>query len=195
MKPPKPWLTTDRLALREFTLADASDILHLDSDPRVMKYINGGKPSTPEEVAATMRRVTRNYALYPGLGTWRVERGGAGGKGGSKVGGASAVKGSGSFIGWCSLKYIPRTPDIEVGYRFVHDAWGHGYATECALAMVRYGFVTLTLDRIIGVTDPGNLASQHVLQKAGLASRGWGRYYGLRLRVFANERDAWIATH
>jgi RimJ/RimL family protein N-acetyltransferase len=38
--------------------------------------------------------------------------------------------------------------------------------------------------RIIGVTHPGNKASQHVLQKSGLRDAGWGRYYNRRLRLF-----------
>jgi len=46
----------------------------------------------------------------------------------------------------------------------------------------------LTLDRVIGVTHPDNHVSQRVLMKAGLADRGLGRYYGLRLRLFAMER-------
>jgi RimJ/RimL family protein N-acetyltransferase len=56
--------------------------------------------------------------------------------------------------------------------------------------MVRYGFDDLELARIIGVTHPKNLASQHVLQKAGLRDRGWGRYYDRRLRLFAAERGS-----
>ncbi len=173
-RPPKPWLETERIALREFTRADAPDIAYLDSDPRVMRYINGGKPSTPAEVAATMRRVPRNYWMYPGLGTWRAER-----------------RDTGQFIGWFALKYIPHTPEVEVGYRLVFDAWGRGFATEGAKALMRYGFETLTLERIIGVTEAGNRASQHVLTKAGLVSRGFGQYYGHRLRLFVAERSAY----
>mgnify|MGYP003374993152 CR=1 FL=1 len=43
----------------------------------------------------------------------------------------------------------------------------------------------LPLERIIGVTHPGNRASQHVLTKIGMADEGWGRYYDRRLRLFA----------
>jgi RimJ/RimL family protein N-acetyltransferase len=173
MKPrvPKPWFTTERIALRRFVAGDAGDLLRLDSDPRVMRYINGGKPSTPAEIAAAMKRIPRVYELYPGLGTWRAER-----------------RDTGAYIGWFTFKYVPKTPEIEVGYRLLHGAWGQGFATEGASALVRYGFETLGLYRIIGVTHPGNVASQRVLQKAGLASRGFGRYYGQRLRLFVAER-------
>ena len=50
-----------------------------------------------------------------------------------------------------------------------------------------YGFDDLGLDRIIGVTHPGNKASQRVLMKAGLEDVGWGRYYDQRLRLFVAE--------
>ena len=54
-----------------------------------------------------------------------------------------------------------------------------------AAAMRDYGFDDLGLERIIGVTHPGNRASQHVLTKIGMADEGWERYYDRRLRLFA----------
>ncbi len=55
--------------------------------------------------------------------------------------------------------------------------------------MADYGFDDLGLHRIIGVTHPGNKASQRVLMKAGLEDAGWGHYYDRRLRLFVAERD------
>jgi len=170
---PPVWLETLRLELREFTPDDIGELVRLDSDPRVLKYINGGKPMPRSEIDAAMRRVTRYYALYPGLGVWRA-----------------SLRNSGRFIGWYCLKYCPPTTDVEVGYRLLHAHWGHGYATEGARALVDYAFDDLGLGRVIGVTDPGNKASQHVLQKAGLRDLGWGNYYATRLRLFACERGA-----
>ena len=169
---PKPWFKTARIALRRFVPSDAGDLLRLDSDPRVMRYINGGKPSTPAEIAVAMKRIPRIYAMYPGLGTWRAER-----------------RDTGAYIGWFTFKYVPKTPEIEVGYRLLHDAWGQGFATEGATALVHYGFDTLGLYRIIGLTHKDNVASQRVLTKAGLTYRGFGRYYDRRLRVFVAERS------
>ncbi|MGH8713978.1 MAG: GNAT family N-acetyltransferase [Casimicrobiaceae bacterium] len=168
---PRPWLQTLRLDLREFTPDDIGDLVRLDSDPRVLKYINGGKPMPRAEVDAAMRRVTRYYALYPGLGVWRA-----------------SLRGSGRFIGWYCLKYCPPTTDVEVGYRLLYAHWGHGYATEGARALVDYGFGDLGVARIIGVTHPGNKASQRVLRKAGLRDLGWGHYYDMRLRLFARTQ-------
>ena len=75
------------------------------------------------------------------------------------------------------------------GYRLLPDAWGRGFATEGARALLNHGFQTLGLYRIIGLTHPDNAASQRVLQKAGLRDAGWGRYYERNLRVFVAERS------
>ena len=165
---PAPWLQTLRLDLREFIAADFDDLCRLDSDPRVMKYIGNGKPAMHATVLRMLVRVIRYPALYPDLGIWRASR-----------------RDTGAFIGWFSLKYAGKSADIEVGYRLVPQAWGQGFATEGARALVDYGFDDLDLDRIIGVTHRGNRVSQRVLMKAGMDDIGWGRYYDQRLRLFA----------
>ena len=171
----EPWLITLRLALHEISPHHANELYELDADPRVMRYIGSGRVSTREQVDAVMRRLPPAYALYPGLGTWRATR-----------------RDNGDFVGWFALKYIPGTSLVEVGYRLRHGAWGRGYATEGARELVRYGFDDLGLHRIVGVTHPGNGASQHVLLKLGFADIGWGHYYGRALRVFETVQEpAW----
>jgi [ribosomal protein S5]-alanine N-acetyltransferase len=168
-----PKLRTQRLELRAARQDDTGNFLRLDRDPRVMRYIGDGSIGTRDSVAAAVARTLRYYRIYPGLGRRSAEE-----------------RASGRFIGWFSLNYVPKTVEIEVGYRLLPDAWGKGYATEGASALVRYGFEELGLHRIIGVTHPDNAASQRVLQKAGLRDAGWGRYYERDLRVFVAERLA-----
>ena len=167
-RPPAPWLTTLRLAMREFVPDDYDDLCRLDSDPRVMRFVTG-KPATRDETHATMRRVTRYYDRYPDLGVWYTTR-----------------RDTGTFIGWFSLKYCGKSPDVEIGYRLLPEAWGQGFATEGATAMHATASTTWA-SRIIGVTHPGNLASQHVLHEGRPRDRGWGRYYDRRLRLFAAD--------
>lgn len=172
---PAPWLLTLRLALHDITRYHANELYELDSDPRVMRYIGSGRASTRAQIDAVMQRLPRAYALYPGLGTWRATR-----------------RDTGDFVGWFALKYIPGTAEVEVGYRLRYGAWGRGFATEGARELVRYGFDDLGLHRIVGITHPDNVASQHVLQKIGLTDIGWGHYYGRAVRVFETVRDpAW----
>lgn len=168
---PPPWLETLRLELREFVPADFDELYRLDSDPRVMRYLNNGRPHTRAEVRDILVRIARNYGTYHGLGVWRAAR-----------------RDSGAFIGWLCLKYCPPTSDVEVGYRLLPSAWGQGFATEGATALVDYGFGDLGLFRLIGVTHPGNKASQRVLMKSGLADEGFACYYDRRVRLFAAER-------
>jgi len=163
-------LDTERLRLREFRAADTEALYRLDSDPRVMRYIGDGSIGTRASVAGALARARKYYRVYPGLGAWPAE-----------------ARATGAFIGWFCLKYVPKTVEVEVGYRLLPEAWGHGYATEGARALVRRGFQDLGLHRIIGLTHPDNIASQRVLRKAGLRDAGWGRYYGRELRLFAAE--------
>jgi RimJ/RimL family protein N-acetyltransferase len=165
-------LDTERLTLREFHAGDAEKLYRLDSDPRVMRYIGVGSVGTRASVAGALARATKYYRVYPGLGVWPAEE-----------------RASGAFIGWFCLKYVPKTVEVEVGYRLLPEAWGRGYATEGARALVRHGFADLGLHRIIGLTHPDNVASQRVLQKAGLRAAGLGHYYGRDLRLFAAARD------
>jgi len=173
MTPPAPWLQTLRIDLRRFVASDADLLYRLNRDPRVMRYIGDGHLSTRADVAGAMRRIPRVYRRYPGFGSWHATR-----------------RDTGEFIGWFALKYIPRTVEVEVGYRLRHDAWGFGFATEGARELVRYGFDTVGIYRIIGVTHPDNAASQNVLRKCGLVDDGWGHYYGERLRRFSATNPA-----
>ena len=162
-----PFLETPRLSLRELRADDADDLYRLHRDPRVMRYIGNGSVGTRASVALTLDRAARHYRNYPGLGIW-----------------PAAERDSGEFIGWFCLKYVPQSVEIELGYRLLPEAWGYGYATEGASTLLRYGFEVLGLFRIIGLTHPGNTASQRVLRKAGMRDAGWGRYYDRDLRLF-----------
>jgi RimJ/RimL family protein N-acetyltransferase len=187
-----PFLETARLSLREFHADDADNLYRLDRNPCVMRYIGDGSVATRASVTAALERAAKHYRNYPGLGVWPAEE-----------------RTSGEFVGWFCLKYVrgqttfsgnvggtassagetwsDPTVEVELGYRLLPDAWGYGYATEGAQALVRYGFETLGLYRIIGLTHPGNMASQRVLRKAGLRDAGWGRYYDGDLRLFIAE--------
>jgi len=175
--PPAPWLETQRLALREFVGGDLDELARMEADPLVARYVGDGKPMTRAAAAAGLARIRRYSERYPQLGIWYATR-----------------RDTGAFVGWYSLKYAGTSCDVEVGYRMRRDAWGRGFATELAIELVRYGFEEVGLQRIIGVTHPGNVASQRVLVKAGLADSGWGRYYGRRLRLFIATREPWLAS-
>jgi len=168
-----PPLATARLDLRAFEPRDLDDIVRLDGDAHVMRYIADGRALARATVERNFARVLRYPSLNAMLGAWRASR-----------------RDTGAFVGWFSLKYAGTSTDIEIGYRLLPAAWGRGYATEGAAAMRDHGFGPVGLARIIGITHPGNVASQRVLGKIGMRDEGWGRYYDRDLRLFAIEARA-----
>ena len=62
----------------------------------------------------------------------------------------------------------PFNPSVEVGWRLARAAWGHGYATEAALAALDYGFTSCGLDEIVSMTATMNVRSQRVMQRIGM---------------------------
>ena len=144
------FLETERLLLRRFTAADVDNLVDLDSDPKVMRFLTGGTPTSREVIEhEILPRFLCSYERA-GFGTW-----------------AAMEKASGDFLGWFSFREA--APDaVELGYRLRRAAWGQGYATEGARALIRLGFTTLGVQRVFATTYQDNLASRRVMEKAGL---------------------------
>lgn len=164
-------LETERLVLRRYERDDLDRLTRLNTDPEVMRYIGDGSLRDREQTRAGIARAQRIYDIFPGLGFWVAEE-----------------KPTRRFVGVFALIYIPKTVEIEVGYRLIKSAWGRGIATDGARALVRYGLFELGLDRVVGLTHPENDPSKHVLMKAGLRARGTGHYYDKELCYFVAER-------
>jgi RimJ/RimL family protein N-acetyltransferase len=138
------FLETERLVLRPFSDSDVDLLVLLDSDPEVMRFLTDGKP-TPREVVE--REVLPK--LLDG-GFW-----------------AALEKATGEFLGW--FEFRPCAAGTELGYRLRQAAWGKGYATEGARALVDKGFCELGAQRVVGFTMTVNTRSRRVLEKAGLS--------------------------
>jgi RimJ/RimL family protein N-acetyltransferase len=66
-------LTTARLSLRRFTAADEDNLVSLNSDPEVMRYITGGQPTSREQIRDEIIPFhLAAYGKHPGFGTWAV---------------------------------------------------------------------------------------------------------------------------
>jgi RimJ/RimL family protein N-acetyltransferase len=145
-------LATARLLLRSWRESDKAPFAELNTDPRVTATLAG--PLTRAESDAVADRIAAHIVEH-GWGLWAVE-----------------VKGGAPFIGFTGLSRprfeAPFTPCIEIGWRLAFPHWGHGYATEAALAVRAFAFVTLQLPEIVSFTTAGNHRSRAVMERIGL---------------------------
>lgn len=154
------FLETERLLLRRFTEQDVDNVVELDADPEVMRYITGGRPTPRAEVRdEVVPHWLAYYERYEGYGFW-----------------AAVEKASGEFLGWFHFRPHPdgarsdgsARDGVELGYRLHRSAWGRGYATEGCRALIRKGFTELGVERVYAETMVVNVASWRVMEKAGL---------------------------
>jgi RimJ/RimL family protein N-acetyltransferase len=135
---------TERLTLPQLELGDIDDLVALDADPDVMRYINGGRPTPPSEVEATVRATSGHR--------WHATE-----------------RSTSDFIGWFALDPSTSGHDaLELGYRLRRQAWGRGLATEGAAALIAIAFETLGADRVWAQTMTVNTPSRRVLERCGL---------------------------
>jgi [ribosomal protein S5]-alanine N-acetyltransferase len=144
-------LETDRLLLREYVEEDADAFFKLNTDPDVLRFV----PDKPLLNVEQARQILIDHPIadYRKYGFGR---------------GACILKSTGEKIGFAGLKYLEELGEVDVAYRLLPKYWGQGFATEAALASVRFGFADLDLKRIIGLVMPENIASVRVLEKTGL---------------------------
>jgi len=149
------FLETQRLVLRRFTPADVDDLVRLDADPEVMRFVTGGIPTAREEMEhEVLPAFLDYYRRYPGFGFW-----------------AAIEKSAGEFLGWFHFRPRPDAApgEVELGYRLRRSAWGRGYATEGSRALIRKGFAEFGVQRVTAEAMAVNLASRRVMEKAGLS--------------------------
>src|SRR5262249_60428748 len=86
--------------------------------------------------------------------------------------------------------HMPSGEALELAYRLIRRAWGHGIATEAAAALIDHAFNGLGLSRLVAVTYPENRASQRVLDKLGFTRHEDVDYKGVRAAYYVLARDA-----
>ena len=139
-------IRTERLVLRQWREDDREPFAALNADPVVMEHF----PSTMTREQSDSF-VDFNVATIDerGWGLWAVEADGA-------------------FIGFVGLNEPNFRPGVEIGWRLARAAWGHGYATEAAQAVLAFAKDELGLDEVISFTSTTNLRSQRVMQRIGM---------------------------
>ena len=148
-------LETTRLYLRPPILSDAQNLFILNSDPRVMNLTGDSLCSHFLDARKLIEEKMMPHFEKHKMGRFMV-----------------FLK-DGSFIGWCGLKFHPETNEVDLGYRFMPQYWGQGFATEASLVCLDYAFHKLNLSIVIGKSMPENTASIKVLQKIGMSFKGY----------------------
>ena len=144
-------IATDRLVLRRFTLDDAAQYLPLVAMPEIIRYTADRPLQSVREAAALL--ASHPIRDYERFGYGRM---------------ACIEKSSGRLVGFSGLKFLEDMDETDIGYRFLPDCWGKGYATESAAAIMARQPARLGLSRIIGLVEPENTGSVRVLEKLGM---------------------------
>ena len=184
-------LYSERLLLTPFDASDVEFSIELFADAEVRRY-TGGAMAEDE-----IRREIPNWARRGGngcIGIWYISH-----------------RDSGQKLGTVALLPMPvddnRTDydlvvpgsmpegDVEVGYFLKRSAWGKGYATEACRRIIQMAFEESPLTEIVATFDAGNVASRHVLEKAGFINRGTIRCYGQDGPGYRITREEWLRSH
>ncbi len=166
-----PLLETERLLLRRLTLDDTDLLLGIYSDPIAMRYYDSTRNR-----AQTRGWIRWNLAMYDerGHGMW-----------------AALSKLDGRFVGQIGLvaQEVEGAAEIEIGYLLLRSCWGHGFATEAALAVRDYGFRELARERLISLIDPRNEPSRRVAERLGMRVEREIEKWGKAICIHSIHRD------
>jgi RimJ/RimL family protein N-acetyltransferase len=173
----------DRVRLRPWSGADAPFVFDMYSQWGVQRFL-GPRPRLMEDRAAADALITRLMAVDdPIRGYWAVEN-----------------VTSGELLGTVMIQGIrrsgatERSEELEIGWHFHPNSWGHGYATSAAQLLTRDTFAS-GVDRLIAVVRPGNSTSIRVCQRLGMEDAGvTDHYYDVSCHLFVLERKSWLAS-
>lgn len=144
---------TERLIIRPWRPGDRDDYLANCNNDVVTAHLGG--PASVEDADASLARIAKSQDEN-GFCLWAVER-----------------KQDGAFLGYCGLKPTnladsPVEGEIEIGWRLRSDAWGQGYASEAATAVLDWAWANLGVGRIVSFTVPANRGSWGVMERIGM---------------------------
>ncbi len=144
-------LETDRLILRWLEPGDAPFILELLNQPSFLHFIGDRGVGTIEEARKYIRQGPGRSYAEQGFGLYMVE-----------------LKDDLKPIGMCGLLRRETLEDVDLGFAFLPQFWGQGYAYESTKAVLAHGKADFDLKRIVAVTASDNQAAIRLLEKLGM---------------------------
>ena len=167
---------TGRLLVRRFTSADADDFFRINGNPEVVRFIRPAK--TREESDAFLKENINLYQNDSIVGRFGVFE-----------------QDTQNFVGTFSFLYLSGQEDIHIGYALVPEAWNKGFASELVSRGITHFFAHTTKSTLFAITSSANHASQKVLLKSGMHSRGHVFEHGEMLDLFSITREEWLSAH
>jgi RimJ/RimL family protein N-acetyltransferase len=156
----QPALTTERLLLRPFTLADAPEVKRLAGDRKIAKTTLN--IPHPYEDGMAEEWISSHPEQF---------------KTGEGVVFAITLRSDGMLVGAVGLAINQRFDRAELGYWIGASYWNQGYCTEAAKAVLLYAFEELGVNRVQATHLTRNSASRRVMQKLGMQHEGRLRQY------------------
>lgn len=144
-------LETERLSLREFNTTDATFIIQLLNSKGWLKFIGDRHIKTLEQAENYLTNGPMKSYSVNGFGLSMVE-----------------LKNTHTPIGMCGLIKRDNLPDIDIGFAFLEEFMGNGYAFEIAQATINFAKENLQKETILAITIPTNVRSINLLKKIGM---------------------------
>jgi RimJ/RimL family protein N-acetyltransferase len=158
-------LDTERLIVRDWLETDLDAFHAICSDASVMRFVSDGQVWSLQRTRAFIERAIASSAEW-GYCQWPLIQ-----------------KDDGSVIGFCG--FVNAVEGAEIGWRLARGAWGRGLATEAAEAVLKHGFDSLKLSRVVATVQTSNVASLHIAEKLGMIRKGNFRRDGRELVTLA----------
>lgn len=177
-------LATERLTLRPWADADSDFVFDMYSRWEVKQFI-GLTPQVMKSRQSAVELIEKLRTFeHPVHGFWAVQS-----------------KADEKLLGTVLFKSIPASGELplqdsgetEIGWHFHPDAWGNGFASEAAAAVLARGFAK-GLESVVAVTSPQNFASQRVCRRIGMVHQGrTADYYNVDCEFFVAQPAGSIA--
>jgi ribosomal-protein-alanine N-acetyltransferase len=163
-------IITNRLELRQFRDEDMDSFISIMTNPVVTRYLGDGRLRSRDEVI----KVAHSFFEKPweaGYGIFVV-----------------IEKAGGNIIGYCGIRTID-DGRVELLYGYAPKAWGKGYGTEAAKAVLDYGKKNFSLTELMAIAYPENIGSISVIKKLGFDHVGQEEHFGKQLELFTLKKE------
>ncbi len=171
---PLPVLETRRLVLRPYEMSHLDALHQLWTDPDVRRYLWDDVVISRERAAQALQEALAS-AAQSGIGFWSIFQ-----------------RNNPKLEGFCGLRYVENSCDVELLYGLAPVRWKQGLATEAAHAVLEYAFTTMKLERVYARSDIPNLASARVMQRLGMKFEAEARIGTLPVRCYSITREDFL---